>query len=132
MFEDLVITVEPYASFRFTLGLVLTGLTIYLIVNSLISLRQFLSFLRDLDQQVAGQRILDQARLALDPEVNLSQLTPLRTRPGRIIRQAVLIAFLRMISWRSLASNWREWLILAALSAACLPAYWYVFSYGGL
>ncbi len=132
MFEDLVITVEPYASFRFTLGLVLTGVTIYLLVNSLISLRQFLTFLRDLDQQVAGQRMLDQARLALDPEMDLSKLPPLRARPGRIIRQAVLISLLRLVSWRSFANNWREWMILAALSTACLPAYWYVFNYGGL
>lgn len=126
--EHLLTAIEPYASFRFTLGLVLTGLTVYVMVNSAISLRQFYAFLNDLDKQAKGQRLLDPARLALDPNTDLSKLPPLKARPGRIIRNAVAIAWLRLFSWRTLRLHWREFALIALLGAACLPAYWYVFA----
>ncbi|MCC6151641.1 MAG: hypothetical protein IT461_15420 [Planctomycetes bacterium] len=126
--EDLLIALEPYASFRFTLGLVLTGLTIYVMVNSAISLRQFYALMHDFDQQAKGQRLLDQARLALDPSIDLSKSPRLQARPGRIIRNYVALAWLRLFSWRTLWRHWREFALIVLLSAACVPAYWYVFA----
>lgn len=130
--EKLLTALEPYASFRFTLGLVLTGLTIYLTVSSAISLRQFLAFLKDLDRQAKGQRLLDNARLALDPAIDLTRQPALKARPGHIIKTAVFLACLRLMSWRTLARHWRQWLTLAALTGASLPMYWYVFRFGGV
>lgn len=126
--EELLTAIEPYASFRFTLGLVLTGLTIYVAVSSAIGLRQFYAFLNDLDKQAQGQRVLDAARLALDPNTDLSKLPPLKARPGRIIRNAVAIAWLRLFSWRTLWLHWREFALIGLLGAACLPAYWFIFT----
>jgi hypothetical protein len=126
--EDLLIALEPYASFRFSLGLVLTGLTLYVMVNSAISIRQFHAFLHDLDKQVAGQRFLDPARLALDPNIDLSKLPLLKARPGHIIRDAALLAWLRLFSWRTLVMHWQEFTAIVLLTAACVPLYWYVFA----
>lgn len=126
--EDLLIAIEPYASFRFTLGLVLTGLTIYVMVNSAISVRQFYALMHDFDQQAKGQRLLDQARLALDPTIDLSKSPRLQARPGRIIRNYVALAWLRLFSWRTVAHHWFEFALIALLSAACVPLYWYVFA----
>jgi hypothetical protein len=126
--EDLLIALEPYASFRFSLGLVLTGLTIYVMVNGAISVRQFYALMHDFDQQAKGQRLLDQARQALDPSIDLSKLPRLKARPGRIIRSYVALAWLHLLSWRTLWLHWREFALIALLLAACVPAYWYVFS----
>jgi hypothetical protein len=126
--EDLLIALEPYASFRFTLGLVLTGLTIYVMVNSAISVRQFYALMHDFDQQAKGQRLLDQARLALDPCIDLSKSPRLQARPGRIIRNYVALAWLRLFSLRTLRLHWREFALIVLLAAACVPAYWYVFA----
>lgn len=126
--EDLLIALEPYASFRFTLGLVLMGLTIYVMVNGAISVRQFYALMHDFDKQAKGQRLLDQARLSLDPGIDLSKSPRLKARPGRIIRNYVALAWLRLLSWRTLWLHWREFALIVLLSAACLPLYWYVFA----
>lgn len=128
MLEDLIVALEPYASYRFTLGLVLAGLTLYVSVSGLISLRQFMLFLADVDRQSKGARLLDAARLALDPACDLSRSPRLSARPGRIVRNAVLISFLRLISWRTLMKHWPEFLVLALLTALCLAAYGRVFA----
>lgn len=126
--EDLLIALEPYASFRFTLGLVLTGLTLYVMVNSAISVRQFYALMHDFDKQAKGQRLFDQARLALDPDFDLTKAPRLKVRPGRIVRNYVALAWLRLFSWRTVLRHWREFGLIVLLSAACVPFYWYVFA----
>ncbi|MBE7492440.1 MAG: hypothetical protein HS108_11865 [Planctomycetes bacterium] len=127
---DFLERLEPYTSYRYVLGLVLGGLTLYFVVTSLASLRQLGALLRDLNSLASQGRILDEARLAVDPNCDLKALPTLKSKPGRAVRLLLLLAVLRVLSPRSLARLWPELLAVAVLAALSLWAYVYVFTLG--
>lgn len=127
---DTLERLEPYSSYRYLLGLVLGGLTLYLLWSSWVSVRQFLGLLRDFNRMASKGRMLDEARLTLDPEFDLAALPPLKAQPGRVILLAALSAALRVISWRTARELAPELALAALLAGASLAAYWYVFSTG--
>lgn len=119
---------EPYASYRFLIGLVLTGLTFYWLVTALGSIRGFRAFLRDMNRHVDEDRFMNEARKELDPNFDTSTLPPLRSKPGKIIKLAVYSACLRLLSWRTLRNVWPDLLGIAILAPLCIYAYWWVFT----
>lgn len=129
---DTLERLEPYSSYRYLLGLVLGGLTLYLLWSSWVSLRQFLGLMRDFNRMASRGRLLDEARLSVDPKFDLASLPPLKARPGRVILLAALNAALRVVSWRTARELAPELLLALALGSASLAAYWYVFSTGAV
>ncbi|MBX3460519.1 MAG: hypothetical protein KF696_11245 [Planctomycetes bacterium] len=121
-------SLEPYSSYRFLLGLVLTGMTIYWLATSLGSLRSFRQFVRELNMQVNDERLMNDVRRIVDPEFDLSVLPPLKARPGQIVKLTLLSAVLRMVSFRTLCRVWPELVGCALLLPACGYSYWLVFS----
>ena len=119
---------EPYTSYRYVLGLVLGGLTLYFFYTSFASLRNFQGLLRDFNRQVHEQRVFNDVRQKLEPGFDISTVPPLKAHPGRIVKLAVLSACLRLISFRTLRYVWLELLGVIVLGAAALVAYWFVFT----
>lgn len=125
---DFLEKLEPYSSYRFILGLVLTGMTIYWLITSLGSIRTFKAFVRDLNMQVNDQRLFSDVRKILEPEYDVSVLPPLKAKPGQIIKLTLITVVLRMAGWRTFKRVWPELLGCLLLAPACLYAYWLVFS----
>ena len=121
--------IEPYTSYRYFIGLVLSGITVYLGINAWLSIRSMTGLLHDLDAQAASSRLFDEVREVLEPGVDLSALPPTRARPGRIIRLIVMSAALRVFGFRSLIRLAPELMACTLLAAACLVAYYYVFTW---
>jgi hypothetical protein len=119
---------EPYSSYRFVLGLVLTGLTVYWLVTSLGGLRNLRGFISDLNMQVNDERTFNDVRRALDPDCDLSLLAPLKAKPGRIVKLELIRVSLRLLSFRTLRRVWLELIGCAVLLPACAYSYWLVFS----
>lgn len=119
---------EPYTSYRYLIGLVLTGLTFYWLVTSLGSVRSFQAFVRDMNRHVDEDRFMNEVRKELDPEFDTSVLPPLKSKPGRIIKLSVLSATLRLISFRTLRAVWADLLGIVLLAPLCVYAYWWIFS----
>lgn len=119
---------EPYTSYRYVLGLVLTGLFIYFLVTSILSLRNLQGLLRDMNRQVNEKRFFDDVRLRLDPDWDISQERPLKAKPGRIIKLSLLSSCLRLLSFRTLVYVFPELLGVITLGSAAAVAYWYVFT----
>jgi hypothetical protein len=119
---------EPYTSYRYVLGLVLTGLFIYFVATSILSLRNLLGLLRDMNRQVNEKRFFDDVRLRLDPDWDISRERPLQAKPGRIIKLSLLSACLRLISFRTFLYVFPELVGVLALGSAAAVAYWYVFT----
>ena len=126
--EDFVNSVEPYTSYRYVLGLVLTGLTVYFIVTAALSLKNLKGLLDDLNRQVNENRLFDDVRIKIDPDVDLSVEKPLKAKPGRIIKLAMLSACLRLLSFRTFIYVFPELLAVTLLAGASAVAYWYVFT----
>ena len=126
--ESLLESLEPYTSYRFALGLVLAGMTLYWLVTSLGSLRNLRDFMRDLNMQVNDERLFNDVRVQLDPDCDLDELPPLKAKPGRIIKLALLSVCVRMLGWRTVRRVWLELAGCLLLAPACLYAYWLVFS----
>lgn len=99
---DFLHSAEPYTSYRYVLGLVLGGITVYFVVTAIMSLRNLQGLLQDFNRQVNEQRLFDDVRLMLDPDYDLSLEKPLRAKPGRIIKLSLLSACLRLLSFRTL------------------------------
>ncbi len=125
---DFLESLEPYTSYRFALGLVLAGMTIYWIVTGFGSFRNLREFMRDLNMQVNDQRLFNDVRIQLDPDCDLGGLPQLNAKPGRIIKLALLSACVRMLGWRTVRRVWLELAGCVLLAPACLYAYWLVFS----
>jgi hypothetical protein len=125
---DFFETLEPYTSYRFALGLVLTGMTIYWVATSYGGLRTLRAFMRDMNMQVNDGRLFNEVRIQLDPEADLTTLPPLQAKPGRIIKLELLSVCVRMLSWRTMRRVWMELLGCLLLAPLCLYAYWLVFS----
>lgn len=121
---------EPYTSYRYILGLVLGGLTLYFVITSLISMRQISGLLHDLNQLASQGRILDDARLALDPGCDLKHLPTLKAKPGRLVKMMLLLAVLKMTRFSSLRRLWPELAAVAVLLALSVWSYVYVFTLG--
>jgi hypothetical protein len=119
---------EPYTSYRYVLGLVLGGLTLYFVYTGYASIRNFQGLLRDLNRQVHEQRVFNDVRVMLEPGFDISTVPPLKAQPGRIIKLSVLSACLRLISFRTLRAVWLELIGVVVLGAATMVAYWYVFT----
>ena len=118
---------EPYTSYRYVLGLVLTGLTVYFVVTSILSLRNIQGLLHDLNRQAREHGVFHDVRLMLDPEYNATS-KPLRAKPGRIIKLALYSACLRLISFRTLVYVFPELIGELVVGSAAAAAYWYVFT----
>jgi hypothetical protein len=125
---DLLEQVEPYTSYRFALALVLAGITLYWLITSIGALRSLRQFIADMNQQVNEQRLFNDVRLRLDRRFDLESLPPLRAKPGRIIKLALLSACMRLLGWRSLLRVSHYLLAIAILAPACVVAYWFVFT----
>jgi hypothetical protein len=125
---DFLESLEPYTSYRFALGLVLTGMTLYWVITSLGGVRTLRAFIRDLNTQVNDERMLNDVRLDLDPDFDVTTLPRLNAKPGRIIKLELLTVSVRMMSWRTLRRVWLELLGCAVLLPAAVYAYWVVFS----
>ncbi|MCB9893712.1 MAG: hypothetical protein H6839_04610 [Planctomycetes bacterium] len=118
---------EPYTSYRYVLGLVLAGLTIYFIVTSILSLRNLQGLLQDLNRQAREHGVFHDVRLMIDPEYKATS-KPLRAKPGRIIKLSILSACLRLISFRTLVYVFPELMGVIVIGGAAAAAYWYVFT----
>lgn len=129
MLEQLV-QLEPYASFRFLLGLVLTGLFVWTTASSLIGLWESWKLLDDLDKMARGQRLLDAARPLLYETRPAAALYQPQARPGRTLRNLLLVQLLRQISWRNAWALKYDLLALVMLSVANIWAYIFIFMYG--
>ncbi len=125
---DFLESLEPYTSYRFALGLVLTGMTLYWVITSLGGVRTLRAFMRDLNVQVNDERLFNEMRLNLDPEFDLATLPRLNAKPGRIVKLELITVCVRMLSWRTLRRVWLELLGCAVLLPAAVYAYWVVFS----
>lgn len=119
---------EPYTSYRVTLGFVLGAIFVYTLVEAAISLRAFFNILRGLDDLARQRRLFDAARLAVSPALDLSALPPRRSRPGSALRLMVVNAALRAVSLDGLRRCAPELGLIALLTPACVAAYWYVFT----
>jgi hypothetical protein len=119
---------EPYTSYRYILGLVLTGLTVYYLYTSIASIRNLQGLMRDLNRQVNEDRLFDDVRKMLDPEYDVSVERPLKAKPGRIIKLSILSASLKLISWSNLRYVLPELIGVIVLLAGSCVAYWYVFT----
>lgn len=119
---------EPYASYRFIIALVLTGLTVYYLYTSFASIRNLQGLIRDLNRQVNEDRLFDDVRKRIDPDYDVSVERPLRAQPGRIVKLTVLSTTLRMLSWKSVRYVLPELIGVAVLLAACVYTYWNVFT----
>jgi len=124
---DFLQSLEPYTSYRYALGLVLGGLTLWFVVSGVLSLRQMAAMLRDFNRLASEVRVLDDARLALDPDFDLSSLPTLKARPGRTVKFMFMLAALKVLSPRSLARMAPELIAVGVLIAANAWALWYVF-----
>lgn len=125
---DFVNSAEPYTSYRYVLGLVLGGITVYFVVTAVMSLRNLQGLLQDFNRQVNEQRLFDDVRLMLDPDYDLSLEKPLRAKPGRIIKLSLLSACLRLLSFRTMVYVFPELIGVLILGSASAVAYWYVFT----
>lgn len=125
---DFLHSAEPYTSYRYVLGLVLGGITVYFVVTAIMSLRNLQGLLQDFNRQVNEQRLFDDVRLMLDPDYDLSLEKPLRARPGRIIKLSLLSACLRLLSFRTLVYVFPELIGVILMGSASAVAYWYVFT----
>ncbi len=121
--EQFVETIEPYSSYRYVLALVLFGLTTWLVVSSILSLRGMRQLMLTVNRQMQSRRLLDDVRIMLDPDHDLSQSEPYRANTARIAKLAMLRALLRQFGWKTLRAVWLELVLLAALSLACVWAY---------
>ncbi|MBZ0134944.1 MAG: hypothetical protein K8I27_01060 [Planctomycetes bacterium] len=119
---------EPYTSYRYVLGLVLTGLFIYFLVTSILSLRNLQGLLHDMNRQVNDKRFFDDVRLRLDPDWDVSGERPLKAKPGRIIKLSIVSACLRLLSFRTMLYVLPELIGVTVLGSAAAVAYWYVFT----
>lgn len=124
---DFLQSLEPYTSYRYTLGLVLGGLTLWFVLTGLLALREYSAMLRDFNRLASQIRVLDDARVALDPGFDLSKLPTLKARPGRTVKLMIILAALRVLSPRSLARMAPELIAVALLATASAWALWYVF-----
>ncbi|MBK9973539.1 MAG: hypothetical protein IPP14_01995 [Planctomycetes bacterium] len=127
---DFLEKLEPYTSYRYILGLVLGGLTLYFVVTSLLSLRQLAALLRDFNNLAAQGRVLDDARLALDPGCDLKHLPTLKAKPGRIVKMMLLLAVLKVLRPASLVRLWPELTAVTVLAVLSAWSYVYVFTLG--
>lgn len=125
---DFLHSAEPYTSYRYVLGLVLGGITVYFVVTAIMSLRNLQGLLQDFNRQVNEQRLFDDVRLMLDPDYDLSLEKPLRAKPGRIIKLSLLSACLRLLSFRTLVYVFPELIGVIIVGSAAAVAYWYVFT----
>lgn len=125
---DFLHSAEPYTSYRYVLGLVLGGITVYFVVTAIMSLRNLQGLLQDFNRQVNEQRLFDDVRLMLDPDYDLSLEKPLRAKPGRIIKLSLLSACLRLLSFRTLVYVFPELIGVVIVGSAAAVAYWYVFT----
>lgn len=123
--------VEPYSSYRFLLGLALGGLTLWIVVSFLISIKHFYALLADLDRKAASRRLFDGARRSVRADVSLEGLPLPRARPGRALKLLLLTSLLRLLGPRTIKECWPEMLGIVLLGAACLAIYTYVFLHGG-
>lgn len=119
---------EPYTSYRYVLGLVLTGLFVYFLVTSILSLKNLRDLLRDMNRQVNEKRFFDDVRLRLDPDWDVSHERPLKAKPGRIIKLSLLSNCLRLISFRTFLYVFPELVGVTLVGSAAAVAYWYVFT----
>ncbi|MCG3184650.1 MAG: hypothetical protein ICCCNLDF_02778 [Planctomycetes bacterium] len=125
---DFLHSAEPYTSYRYVLGLVLGGITVYFVVTAIMSLRNLQGLLQDFNRHVNEQRLFDDVRLMLDPDYDLSLEKPLRAKPGRIIKLSLLSACLRLLSFRTLVYVFPELIGVILMGSASAVAYWYVFT----
>lgn len=125
---DFLHSAEPYTSYRYVLGLVLGGITVYFVVTAIMSLRNLQGLLQDFNRQVNEQRVFNDVRLMLDPDYDTSLEKPLRAKPGRIIKLSLLSACLRLLSFRTLVYVFPELIGVIVLGSASAVAYWYVFT----
>jgi hypothetical protein len=125
---DFLHSAEPYTSYRYVLGLVLGGITVYFVVTAIMSLRNLQGLLQDFNRQVNEQRVFNDVRLMLDPDYDTSLEKPLRAKPGRIIKLSLLSACLRLLSFRTLVYVFPELIGVMLVGSAAAVAYWYVFT----
>lgn len=125
---DFLHSAEPYTSYRYVLGLVLGGITVYFVVTAIMSLRNLQGLLQDFNRQVNEQRVFNDVRLMLDPDYDTSLEKPLRAKPGRIIKLSLLSACLRLLSFRTLVYVFPELIGVLILGSAAAAAYWFVFT----
>ena len=119
---------EPYTSYRYVLGLVLTGLFIYFMVTSILSLKNLRGLLLDMNRQVNEKRFFDDVRLRLDPDWDVSKERPLKAKPGRIIKLSLLSSCLRLLSFRTFLYVFPELVGVTLVGSAAAVAYWFVFT----
>lgn len=124
---DFLQSLEPYTSYRYMLGLVLGGLTVWFVVAGVLALRQYAAMMKDFNRLASEARVFDDARLALDPNYDLTKVPTLKAKPGRVVKMMAILAALRVLSPRSLARMAPELIAVALLAAGNVWALWYVF-----
>lgn len=120
-------SVEPYSSYRFIMGLVLTGLTIYMLAMSYVSYRNFKGFLAELNENAKEQRVFDEVRVMISKEHDVTRHPTLTANPGRVIKLLAISAGLRVVTWRTVLQLLPEILCIIALGTGCVIAYYFVF-----
>lgn len=127
---DFLQSLEPYTSYRYILALVLGGLTLFFVVSGLIELRQLSGLLADFNRMAGKGRVLDEARLAVDPGCDLQQLPTLKAKPGRVVKLMLLLVVLRQFRLHNLLSLAPELVAIVLLGAGCVWSLEYVFTLG--
>ncbi|MDC1141605.1 hypothetical protein OAU50_00815 [Planctomycetota bacterium] len=121
-------SIEPYSSYRFIMGLVLTGLTIYMFAMSYVSFRNFKGFLAELNQNAKEQRVFDEVRKMIAEDYDVERNPTLTANPGRVIKLAAIEAALKVFTWRTAVRLMPEILSIIALATGCAVAYYFVFT----
>ncbi|MHC4841671.1 MAG: hypothetical protein ACYTDT_12100 [Planctomycetota bacterium] len=126
--QELLNDIEPYSSYRFIMGLVLTGLTIYMFAMSYVSYRNIKGFLIELNENAKESRVFDEVRTMIMEDYDVERHPTLTANPGRIIKLSAIDAALRVFTWRTAVKLLPEILCIIALSAGCAIAYYFVFT----
>lgn len=119
---------EPYTSYRVALSFVLGAITLYTLVEALISVRSFFKILDGLDALSHERRMFDSVRLSVEPGLDLSKMPPHKSKPGRALRLMVLNAAIKVVDLEQAKRCWRELTLIALLLPACVVAYAYIYS----
>ena len=110
------------------MGLVLSGLTVYMFAMSYISFRNFKGFLAELNENAKEHRVFDEVRTMIMEDYDVERHPTLTANPGRVIKLLAISAGLKVFTWRTAIKLMPELLCIIALSIGCSVAYYFVFT----